>query len=55
MRPAFPASLTVSASLTGDTFRYTVLLPTAVPESHGWRDCVVADQDGNTFAIGQAL
>lgn len=55
MRPAFPASLTVSASLIGDTFRYTVLLPTAVRESHGWRDCVVADPDGYTFAVGQAL
>lgn len=33
----------------------TVLLPTASRESHGWRDCVVADPDGYTFAVGQAL
>jgi len=33
----------------------TVLLPTAVRESHGWRDCVVADPDGYTFAVGMAL
>jgi len=33
----------------------SVLMPTAVRESHGWRDCVVADPDGYTFAVGMAL
>ena len=33
----------------------TVLLPTAVRESHGWSDCVVADPDGYTFAVGEVL
>lgn len=32
-----------------------VLLPTSDRSGHGWRDCVIADPDGYTFAVGTAL
>lgn len=33
----------------------SVLLATGERPGHGWRDCVVADPDGYTFAVGLPL